>query len=301
MCRVPGKLYLQVREVSRQVIHVSNEAVTEDGQYSDLLMAWGQYIDHDMAFTPQSASLAAFGGGADCQQTCENRSPCFPIQVITLRDYVPKILGPEAFRQHVGPYRGYDPAVDPTVSNVFSTAAFRFGHATVHPLVRRLDARFQERPGLLPLRDAFFRPWRLLEEGGVDPIMRGLLATPAKLQVQDQLMNAELTEGLFVLSDSGTLDLAAINLQRGRDHGLPGYNEWREFCGLSRLETRADLRATSSNGSVAGKILDLYGHPANIDVWLGGLAERVLPGARTGPLFACIIGKQMRKLRDGDR
>uniref|UniRef100_A0A8C6F5W0 Thyroid peroxidase n=1 Tax=Monodon monoceros TaxID=40151 RepID=A0A8C6F5W0_MONMO len=290
-----------VREVSRQVIHVSNEAVTEDGQYSDLLMAWGQYTDHDLAFTPQSASHAAFGGGADCQRTCENRSPCFPIQIITLRDYIPKILGPEAFGQHVGPYRGYDPAVDPTVSNVFSTAAFRFGHATVHPLVRRLDARFQERLGLLPLRDAFFRPWRLLEEGGVDPIMRGLLATPAKLQVQDQLMNEELTERLFVLSDSGTLDLASINLQRGRDHGLPGYNEWREFCGLSRLETRADLRATTSHGSVADKILDLYGHPANVDVWLGGLAERVLPGARTGPLFACIIGKQMRNLRDGDR
>ncbi|XP_067559927.1 thyroid peroxidase isoform X3 [Pseudorca crassidens] len=290
-----------VREVSRQVIHVSNEAVTEDAQYSDLLMAWGQYTDHDLAFTPQSASHAAFGGGADCQRTCENRSPCFPIQIITLRDYVPKILGPEAFGQHVGPYRGYDPAVDPTVSNVFSTAAFRFGHATVHPLVRRLDARFQERLGLLPLRDAFFRPWRLLEEGGVDPIMRGLLATPAKLQVQDQLMNEELTERLFVLSDSGTLDLASINLQRGRDHGLPGYNEWREFCGLSRLETRADLRAATSHGSVADKILDLYGHPANVDVWLGGLAERVLPGARTGPLFACIIGKQMRNLRDGDR
>uniref|UniRef100_A0A8C9KZ91 Thyroid peroxidase n=1 Tax=Phocoena sinus TaxID=42100 RepID=A0A8C9KZ91_PHOSS len=290
-----------VREVSRQVIHVSNEAVTEDGQYSDLLTAWGQYTDHDLAFTPQSASHAAFGGGADCQRTCENRSPCFPVQIITLRDYVPKILGPEAFGQHVGPYRGYDPAVDPTVSNVFSTAAFRFGHATVHPLVRRLDARFQERLGLLPLRDAFFRPWRLLEEGGVDPIVRGLLATPAKLQVQDQLMNEELTERLFVLSDSGTLDLASINLQRGRDHGLPGYNEWREFCGLSRLETRADLRAATSHGSVADKILDLYGHPANVDVWLGGLAERVLPGARTGPLFACIIGKQMRNLRDGDR
>lgn len=88
-----------------------------------------------------------------------------------MRDYVPKVLGPEAFQQHVGPYEGYDPTMDPTVSNVFSTAAFRFGHATVHPLVRRLDARFQEHPGLPPLRlqDAFFSPWRLLKEGAPPP------------------------------------------------------------------------------------------------------------------------------------
>lgn len=71
----------QVREVTRQVIQVPNEAVTEDDQYSDLLMVWGQYIDHDIAFTPQSTSKAAFGGGADCQLTCENQNPCFPIQV----------------------------------------------------------------------------------------------------------------------------------------------------------------------------------------------------------------------------
>ncbi|XP_024852144.1 LOW QUALITY PROTEIN: thyroid peroxidase [Bos taurus] len=460
-----------VREVTRRIIHASNEAVTGDDRYSDLLTAWGQYIDHDIAFTPQSAAPSAPWVGADCQLTCEPRSPCFPIQlpanaagpaclpfyrstaacgtgtqgalfgnlssanprqqmngltsfldastvygssaaserrlrnwtsaegllrvnaryrdagraflpfappsappacapqpgapgarapcflagdgrasevpalaalhtlwlrehnrlatalkalnahwsadtayqearkvvgalhqIITLRDYVPRILGPEAFGRHVGPYRGYDPSVDPTVSNVFSTAAFRFGHATIHPLVQRLDARFQEHLGpRLLLRDAFFRPWRLLEEGGVDPVMRGLLARPAKLQVQDQLLNEELTERLFVLSDAGTLDLASINLQRGRDHGLPGYNEWRQFCGLSRLETRADLGAATANGSMADRILDLYGHPDNIDVWLGGLAETFLPGARTGPLFACLVGKQMKALRDGDR
>lgn len=96
-----------------------------------------------------------------------------------MRDYVPKVLGPEAFQKHVGPYEGYDPAVDPTVSNVFSTAAFRFGHATVHPLVRRLDADFQEPPGLPPLRlqDAFFSPWRLLKEGAF-PFAPGLGVPP---------------------------------------------------------------------------------------------------------------------------
>lgn len=79
----PDKLLfpIQVREVTRQVIQVSNEAVTEDDKYSDLLMVWGQYIDHDIAFTPQSISKTAFGGGADCQLTCENQNPCFPIQV----------------------------------------------------------------------------------------------------------------------------------------------------------------------------------------------------------------------------
>ncbi|VTJ77220.1 Hypothetical predicted protein [Marmota monax] len=72
----------QVREVTRQVIQVSNEAVTEDDQYSDFLTVWGQYIDHDMALTPQSTSSTASWGGANCQLTCESRGPCFPIQAL---------------------------------------------------------------------------------------------------------------------------------------------------------------------------------------------------------------------------
>uniref|UniRef100_A0A671FLI2 Thyroid peroxidase n=1 Tax=Rhinolophus ferrumequinum TaxID=59479 RepID=A0A671FLI2_RHIFE len=449
-----------VREVTRQVIEVPNEAVTDDEHYSDLLTVWGQYISHDIAFTPQTwgseclywaartradqsflsrqlpdnasltggtaclpfyRSAAACGTGAQgaffgnlstanprqqmngltsfldastvygsspavekqlrnwtssegllrvnarhqdagraylpfvpphaplaCapEPGTQGRAPCFlagdsrasevpsltALHTLWLREHNRlasslkalnphwsadttyqearkglacspfSVLGPEAVRQHVGPYQGYDAAVDPTVSNVFSTAAFRFGHATVHPLVRRLDARFQEHPDLpqLPLQDTFFSPWRLLKEGGLDPLVRGLLARPAKLQVQDQLMNDELTERLFVLSSSGTFDLASLNLQRGRDHGLPGYNEWREFCGLARLQTRADLSSAMASGSMADRLLDLYKHPDNIDVWLGGLAEALLPGARTGPLFACLIGRQMKALRNGD-
>lgn len=51
----------------------------------------------------------------------------------------------------------------------------------------------------------------------------------------------------------------------------------------------------------AEKILKIYKHPDNIDVWLGGLVENLLPDSRIGPLFACLIGKQMKALRDGDR
>ncbi|XP_064304711.1 thyroid peroxidase isoform X3 [Phalacrocorax carbo] len=292
-----------VREVTKKIIHASNEAVTEDNLYSDIIMVWGQYIDHDIAFTPQSTSRTAFLTGTECQMTCEKQNPCFPIKIITLRDYVPKIIGPDAFNLYIGLYTGYDPTMNPTVSNVFSTAAFRFGHATIQPIVRRLNAQYLDDPELpnLHLHEVFFSPWRLIKEGGLDPLLRGLLAHSAKLQVQDQLLNEELTEKLFVLSNNGSLDLASLNLQRGRDHGLPGYNDWREFCDLPKLETQTDLNTVITNHNVTEKIMELYHNPSNIDVWLGGLVEDFLPGARTGPLFACVIGKQMKALRDGDR
>ncbi len=58
--------------------------------------------------------------------------------------------------------------------------------------------------------------------GGIDPVLRGLLLSPAKLQTADQMMVEELTERLFQAQGGLPLDLAALNLQRGRDHGLQG-------------------------------------------------------------------------------
>uniref|UniRef100_A0ACB8GDZ1 Uncharacterized protein n=1 Tax=Sphaerodactylus townsendi TaxID=933632 RepID=A0ACB8GDZ1_9SAUR len=226
-----------------------------------------------------------------------------PKYIITIRDYIPKVIGPDAFNEYIGPYKGYSHTADPTVANVFSTAAFRFAHAAIHPVIKRLNTEYQNDPNLpnLNLHEVFFAPWRLIKEGGLDPLLRGMLATAAKLQVQDQLLNEELTRKLFVLSNNGSLDLASLDLQRGRDHGLPGYNEWREFCDLPRVTTETDLAIAIENKNVAKTIMELYGNPNNIDVWLGGIVENLLPGARTGPLFACIIGKQMKALREGDR
>lgn len=84
-----------------------------------------------------------------------------------MRDYVPKIIGAESWEDHVGPYFGYDPSVNPSVANVFSTAALRFGHGTIPPVVSRLNQSFQEHE-LFPslrLHDNFFVPWRFLREG----------------------------------------------------------------------------------------------------------------------------------------
>ena len=58
--------------------------------------------------------------------------------------------------------------------------------------------------------------------GGIDPVIRGLVGRQAKLNTQDHMMIDALRERLFELLDHVALDLAALNMQRGRDHGLPG-------------------------------------------------------------------------------
>lgn len=80
-----------------------------------------------------------------------------------------------------------------------------------------------------------------------------------------------------------------------------GYNKWRKFCGLSQPSNLKELSHVLKNAKLAKSLLDHYGTPDNIDVWLGGVAEPLLPGGRVGPLFGCIIATQFQRIREGDR
>lgn len=55
------------------------------------------------------------------------------------------------------------------------------------------------------------------------------------------------------------------------------------------------------NRRLAKKLLDLYGTPDNIDIWVGGVAEPLVERGRVGSLLACLLGKQFQQIRDGDR
>ncbi|KAK1124010.1 hypothetical protein K0M31_007038 [Melipona bicolor] len=223
------------------------------------------------------------------------------MQHITYQHWIPHVFGSTA-EELLGSYRGYEPNLDASISNVFATAALRFGHTLIQPQLQRLNESFQSIPqGPLKLRDAFFSPWRLVEEGGVDPLMRGMFATAAKLKLPEENLNSELTEQLFYTAHAVALDLAAMNIQRGRDHALPDYLEWRRFCNMSHVETFEDLANEIRSARVRQKLRELYGHPGNIDVWVGGVLEDQLPNAKVGPLFQCILLEQFRRTRDGDR
>ncbi|XP_071379246.1 eosinophil peroxidase-like isoform X1 [Centroberyx affinis] len=224
-------------------------------------------------------------------------------QVITYRDYLLHIVGPDFIAKQLSTYPGYDEDVDPSISNVFATAAYRFAHLMVQPFIFRLNEEYKEHPDFPStlLHRAFFAPWRIIFEGGLDPVIRGLVGRKAKLNTQDHMMHDELRERLFEFSSHLALDLGALNMQRGRDHGLPGYNKWRKFCGLSQPRNLKQLTKVMNNSDLAKNLLDLYGTPDNIDVWLAGVAEPFVPGGRVGPLFACLIATQFQKIRQGDR
>lgn len=65
-------------------------------------------------------------------------------------------------------------------------------------------------------------PWFAMNAGGIDPVIRGMVVDHAKLMKQNQMLIEELQNHLFEQTEIMGLDLAALNMQRGRDHGLPG-------------------------------------------------------------------------------
>ncbi|KAM8977067.1 eosinophil peroxidase-like [Pelodytes ibericus] len=223
------------------------------------------------------------------------------LQKITYKDWLPLLLGSDTSKM-LSPYTSYNEKEDPRVSNVF-TIAFRMGHTLVQPFIYRLGDGYRpyKPEPQTPLHLTFFSTWRIVHQGGIDPLVRGMLANRAKLNVQNQVVVDELRDHLFELVQRIGLDLSALNMQRGRDHGLPGYNAWRRYCGLSAPRNLPELAAVMNNRKLAQKFMNLYGTPENIDIWVGAVTEPHVPGGRIGKLLTCLIGNQFRRTRDGDR
>lgn len=214
------------------------------------------------------------------------------MQVITYNEFLPVLLGKGA----LSPYAGYNPKANPSIANEFSTAAYRLGHSLLSPTILRLDANLKEiSGGHLPLRDSFFAPKQILEYG-IDPILRGLAHQTA--QELDSYVIDDVRNFLFGQPGNGGFDLASLNIQRGRDHGLPSYNYARKSLGLGTVSSFAEI---TSDTVVQERLKKAYGDVNSIDIWVGGLAEDNYQDAMVGELFFTILKRQFERLRDGDR
>lgn len=157
------------------------------------------------------------------------------IQHITYNEWLPIVLGDAIMTKYhlkvlpSGFYNQYDETVNPATTSITATAAMRFGHTLVSPVFRVLRKDYSEgTTPALTLRSLFFRTnFYVMHEQG---LMRGLLTDPS--QNMDPFVTFDLTNRLFETTHDNGMDLAAFNIQRGRDHGLPSYNEWRRHFNL---------------------------------------------------------------------
>ena len=148
----------------------------------------------------------------------------------------------------------------------------------------------------MSLREAFFNS-PVLETTGIDPVLK-YLATDRAQEV-DPIVIDDLRNFLFGQPGQGGLDLASLNIQRGRDHGLPDLNTVRVAYGLPPHASFADV---TSNATLAAVLSSTYGGNVNdIDLWIGGLSEDHLPGSSLGATFTAIVVDQFMRVRQGDR
>ncbi|HHS96125.1 MAG TPA: hypothetical protein ENJ45_06000, partial [Phaeodactylibacter sp.] len=210
------------------------------------------------------------------------------IQAIVYEEWLP------AMGISLPDYAGYDAGINPTISNEFSAAAFRLGHTLLNSHLHTMDNQGNVLAEI-PLRDAFFNP-PVLADMGLDPFFIGMAEQIQ--QEMDAKMVDEVRNFLFGTPGAGGLDLAAINIQRGRERGVPPFNILRADLGLSPYE---DLEAFCDNPQIKQILLDYYGNINNIDAWVGLLLEEHMPGMLFGETIMHILMQQFGDLRDGDR
>ncbi len=222
-------------------------------------------------------------------------------QAITYNEFLPALLGPD----QLASYTRYDAGVDPGIANVFAHAMYRVGHTMLPDTLLLLESDGSPvadadvsgasvRDGHLPLGDAFFNP-QLIVRFGIEPYLKGLAVQ--QIQEVDNLIVDGVRNLLF--DPPAAFDLGATNLQRGRDHGLPDYNQCRVDFGL---EPVVDFSEVTSDSVVAAALEAAYdGDIDDVDAWAAAISEDPIPGGSVGELIHEVLVDQFTRLRDGDR
>jgi hypothetical protein len=197
-------------------------------------------------------------------------------QFITYNEFLP------AFGVRLAPYRGYNPRVNPSLSNEFATVGYR-AHSQIHgefefevdadrypeaqlarfeaqgiEVVRSADGTEVEIA--VPLNVAFFNP-DLLTQLQLGPALQGF-----GLEAQyrnDEMIDNQLRSVLFQIPVNGNpecldgpglsecfqgvVDLGAIDIERGRDHGMPTYNDMRRAYGLAPVRSFRELTGEATD------------------------------------------------------
>ena len=235
------------------------------------------------------------------------------IQNIAYTEFLPSVIGPDAMALYNLnlPTRGttvYNSSVNPNIFNEVATFAFRFGHSLIPNFFEPAAQPQKTVNDICPLKDNFFQ----IEEFVVGKdfsgqawqnLLLGISATqspPMDAKLSDHMSNFLFCGSNCDLSQGFGQDLAALNIQRGRDHGLPGYVKYRELCGLT-IPTNWEDKPADISQKNWDNMRDVYTNVNDIDAFTGSISEKSVTGGIVGPTIACILGTQFKNLKEGDR
>ncbi|KAJ6215931.1 hypothetical protein RDWZM_010431 [Blomia tropicalis] len=217
-------------------------------------------------------------------------------------EYLPAVFGKKLmahFRLNVeyGGYTKYDPKLNPATIQEFIVAAGRFGHSQINDQFRVLFSD-KKMSYSFSLRDNFFET-TIVSLGHSGGVLKGLSLDPT--EASDPYFVDDIRNQLYhARKEKFGRDLPAFNIQRGREHGIPGYVFYLDFCFGFKVKGWADL-ITFIPKKQLKKIKTFYRHWKDIDLFVGGVSERLISGAAFGPTFACINGIQFYNFKYGDR
>ncbi|XP_071041833.1 salivary peroxidase/catechol oxidase [Parasteatoda tepidariorum] len=215
-------------------------------------------------------------------------------QNIVYQEYLPWLVGPESMKKYnlsVDAVSLYDEKTRPFLFIEFNTASFRL-HSM---LPKAVSTHYPEIR--MSLTYSYFCP---VYNGQLDAYITGSCEAPS--EKYDRFVKVDVTDYLHrPPKASFGVDIAAINIQRGRDHGLSSYTDVVEKCseGKTRIETFSDLLNRMSQDSVEF-LKKIYTDVRDIDLWVGMTVEKPIEGGVTGPTATCISAIQFHRLKFGD-
>ncbi|XP_077495577.1 salivary peroxidase/catechol oxidase-like [Amblyomma americanum] len=226
-------------------------------------------------------------------------------QHVVFNEWLPAIVGPQVMTDYdlwprKSGYTGYKPRVDPTMTNEFAVAAFRFGHSNIDGRFNLVGPRGNQW-GALELKDTYFQPFEFYTRGVHDSAVRGFIQQP--MQATDRFGDPAATNFLFrVPGRPFGNDLFAVDIQRGRDHGIRPYVDYVRHCGNFNVTSFADLyRHNLMPKRIAVLYSQIYEDVRDIDLFSAGLSEFPAPGAAMGHTFLCMVADMFHRLKWGDR
>ncbi|CAG2246794.1 PXDN [Mytilus edulis] len=221
------------------------------------------------------------------------------VQHITYNHFLPLVVDHDTMRRYKlysktnGFDNVYDDSVDASILNSFGIAPWRYGHSQIMAEQSELQSDYRT-VFEHKVEDNLQSPhlWQRSYGKHVTSLTRWLATKPA-LKIDNFLVEGIRDKLFFITSPPGS-DLYSLNIQRGRDQGVPAYNEWRKFCGLRKFRSFDDFEKFGSNLAAVYESVD------DVDLFIGGLLEEGENGS-VGPTFSCIIGIQFERFKVGDR